>query len=111
MVYFQTQNPYLGMFWSALEYTSLAYFVAIRNILQTFGMLHGHLVYFVANLVYFVDILVYFWFVASRKIWQPWRHKSFRWSHLFALVETEAKLNVHESYRTTGVQFPICKMF
>jgi hypothetical protein len=48
------------MFWSALEYTSLAYFVAIRNILQTFGMLHGHLVYFVA-------ILVYFWFVASRK--------------------------------------------
>jgi hypothetical protein len=42
MVYFQTKDPYLGIFWKALEYTMLVYFVAIWNILQPFGVFHGH---------------------------------------------------------------------
>jgi hypothetical protein len=31
---FQTKNPYLGNFWTALETTTLVYFVVIWNILQ-----------------------------------------------------------------------------
>jgi hypothetical protein len=46
MVFFQTKNPFLGIFWRSLKYTMLANFVAIRNILQPFGTLHGHSVYY-----------------------------------------------------------------
>jgi hypothetical protein len=42
MVYFQTQNPNLGKFWSVLQSKMLVYFMAIRNIF------FGHLVYFMA---------------------------------------------------------------
>jgi hypothetical protein len=36
MVSFQTQNPNLGKFWSALDWKMLIYFMAIWNISQTF---------------------------------------------------------------------------
>jgi hypothetical protein len=48
MVYAQTQNPHLGKFWRALDWKMLIYFMAIFNILRTFGIfLHDHLVHFV----------------------------------------------------------------
>jgi hypothetical protein len=47
MVYFQTKNPNLGNFWTALDWKMLVYFIAIWNILWTFGILYGHLVHFV----------------------------------------------------------------
>jgi hypothetical protein len=37
MVCFQTKNPNLGKFWRALEWKILVYFMAIWNILQSFG--------------------------------------------------------------------------
>jgi hypothetical protein len=43
----------------------LVYFTVIPYILWSFGMFHGHLVYYI--LVYFLAI----WYVAPRKIWQP----------------------------------------
>jgi hypothetical protein len=48
MVYFQTKNPSLGNFWSALDWKMLVYFMAILNILQAFGILYDHLVHFVS---------------------------------------------------------------
>jgi cellulose synthase/poly-beta-1,6-N-acetylglucosamine synthase-like glycosyltransferase len=44
---FKIQNSYFGIFCRALEETMLVYFVAIWNLLQPFAMFHGHLVYFV----------------------------------------------------------------
>jgi hypothetical protein len=46
MVYFKTQNPNLGIFWRALEWKMLVCFITIWNILQPFGKIYGHLVYF-----------------------------------------------------------------
>jgi hypothetical protein len=54
MVYFQTQNPNLGKFWSSLDRKILIYFMAIYNILWTFGLFYDHLVHF-----------VYFWYIFS----------------------------------------------
>jgi hypothetical protein len=48
VVYFQTKNPNLGKFWTALEWKMLVYFTAIWYILWSFGIFHGHLVYFMA---------------------------------------------------------------
>jgi hypothetical protein len=45
MVYFHTNNPYLGKFWSALERELLVHFRTIWNILQQFCVFYGHLVY------------------------------------------------------------------
>jgi hypothetical protein len=80
MVYFQIPNPTLGKFWRALEWKLLVFFIVTRNILRTFGIFNGHLVYFraiwyilgpfgnvVVNLVYFPP----FWITVWRKIWQP----------------------------------------
>jgi hypothetical protein len=39
MLYFQTKNPYLGIFWRDLELKMLVYFVSICNILQPIGTL------------------------------------------------------------------------
>jgi hypothetical protein len=39
MVCFQTKNPNLGKFWSALEWKMLVYFMFIWNILRSFGHL------------------------------------------------------------------------
>jgi hypothetical protein len=47
MVYFQTENPNWGKFWSALDLKMLIYFMSISNILQTFGIFYDHLVHFV----------------------------------------------------------------
>jgi hypothetical protein len=47
MVSFQTKNPHLGTFWRALDWEMLIYFMAIWNILPTFGIFYAHLVYFV----------------------------------------------------------------
>jgi hypothetical protein len=54
MVCFQTKNPNLGKFWSALEWKMFLYFKSIWNILHTailfnlwpFGTVCGHLVLF-----------------------------------------------------------------
>jgi hypothetical protein len=37
----------LGKFWRALEWNMLIYFLAVWNILQTFGILYDHLIRFV----------------------------------------------------------------
>jgi hypothetical protein len=47
MVSFQTKNPNLGKFWSALDGKILIYFMAILNILRVFGIFYKHLVHFV----------------------------------------------------------------
>jgi hypothetical protein len=47
MVCFQTKNPNLGKFWRALEWKMSIYFIAIWNILRTFGKCYDHLVHFV----------------------------------------------------------------
>jgi hypothetical protein len=47
MFYFQTKKPILGEFWRSLDWKMLTYFVAIWNILRTFGIFYDHLVYFV----------------------------------------------------------------
>jgi hypothetical protein len=47
MVSFQAENPNLGKFWRALDEKMLIYFMAIWNILQTFGIFCDHLVHFV----------------------------------------------------------------
>jgi hypothetical protein len=46
MVSFQTKNPNLGKLWRALHWRMLIYFMALRNILQTFGIFYDHLVHF-----------------------------------------------------------------
>jgi hypothetical protein len=38
MVSFQTQNPNLDKFWMPLDWKMLIYFMAVGNILQTFGI-------------------------------------------------------------------------
>jgi hypothetical protein len=47
MDYFQTKNPNLGKFWRDLGWKILIYFMAIWNILRTFGIYYDHLVHFV----------------------------------------------------------------
>jgi hypothetical protein len=47
MVSLKTKNPNLGKFWRALDWKMLIYFLAIWNILQTFGICYDHLVHFV----------------------------------------------------------------
>jgi hypothetical protein len=59
MVYFQTQNPNLGKFWSVLQWKALVNFVAIWSILLSFGKFCSHLEYFV--------VIGYIWYVAPRK--------------------------------------------
>jgi hypothetical protein len=45
MVYFKTKNPNSGKFGWAFEWKILVYFMVIWNILQSFGIFYGHLVY------------------------------------------------------------------
>jgi hypothetical protein len=47
MVCFQSKNPNLGKFWSAIDWKMLIYFMAVWNILLRFGRFSGHLVHFV----------------------------------------------------------------
>jgi hypothetical protein len=46
MVSFQTKNSNLGKFWRALDGKMFIYFIAIWNILRTFGKFYEHLVDF-----------------------------------------------------------------
>jgi hypothetical protein len=46
MVCFQTKNSNLDKFGRALDWKMLIYFMAIWNILQTFGIFYRHLEYF-----------------------------------------------------------------
>jgi hypothetical protein len=46
MVFFQTKNPSLGKFWSALDWIMLKRFMASWNILRTSGVFYDHLVHF-----------------------------------------------------------------
>jgi hypothetical protein len=54
MVYFQTKNPNLGNFWSALDWNMLVYFTAVWSIFRIhiwytvwrFGTFCVHLVHF-----------------------------------------------------------------
>jgi hypothetical protein len=48
MVHFHNKNPYLGIFWRALEWKMLVYFMPIWNILRSFGIFYGHLKYITA---------------------------------------------------------------
>jgi hypothetical protein len=65
MVYFQTKNPNLGKFWSALERKMFVYLMTIWNNLWPFGIVCGHLVKFSL-----------FGLFGPRRIWQPWpRHR------------------------------------
>jgi hypothetical protein len=47
MVCFQTKNPNLSKFWKALDWKMLIYFMAIWNILRTYGIFYDHLAQFV----------------------------------------------------------------
>jgi hypothetical protein len=46
MVYFNTKNPSLVIFWRALEWYMLVYFMAIWYSLRQFGVFYSNLVYF-----------------------------------------------------------------
>jgi hypothetical protein len=59
MVYFQTKNPNLGKFLSALDWKVSIYFMAIWNIIQTFGKIYDHLAHFVF-IWYIFPVLVSF---------------------------------------------------
>jgi hypothetical protein len=48
MVSFQTKNPNLGTFLKTLDGKMFIYFMAIWNILRTFGKLYDHLVHFLS---------------------------------------------------------------
>jgi hypothetical protein len=68
MVCFQTQNPNLGSFWTALEWKMFLYFMITWNVLWPFGIHNlwqfgigcGHLAYF-----------SHFGMFGPGKIWQP----------------------------------------
>jgi hypothetical protein len=53
MVYFQTQNPYLGKFWKVLQWNMFVIFMAIWSIERSNGIFNGHLVRFCGHLVIF----------------------------------------------------------
>jgi hypothetical protein len=53
MVYFNTKNRNLGIFWRALEWQTLVYFMTTCNILWPFGIIYGRLVYFEGHVVLF----------------------------------------------------------
>jgi hypothetical protein len=44
---FKTKNPNLGKFWRALDWKKWIYFMAISNMLWTFGIFYAHLVHLV----------------------------------------------------------------
>jgi hypothetical protein len=74
MVCFQTKNPNLGQFWSALDWKIFIYFMAICNILWTFGIFYDHLAHF----AYFWYIFSGFGFMYLEKSGSPASDSSFR---------------------------------
>jgi hypothetical protein len=75
MVYFQTKDPNLGKFWRVWQWKMLVVFRAILSILQTNGIVYGHLVHFVVICYIFSCVGMY---VVPGKIWQPWWVAFFR---------------------------------
>jgi hypothetical protein len=70
MVSSQTKNPYLGIFWKALEWKTLINCLTIFNILKPFG--YGLLVH-IPSLWTFGCIFPFLVHMFEpRKIWQPW---------------------------------------
>jgi hypothetical protein len=69
MVRFQTKNPVLGKFWSALDWKMLIHFVTNWNILPRFGECYGHLVHFVS--IWYIFHVFGIMYIPG-KIWQPW---------------------------------------
>jgi hypothetical protein len=113
MVYFQTQNPYLGKFWKVLQwkmlvflkpfclfYGEMVYFMAIWYSLWSFGIFCGHLVYFFK-----------FWYVVARKIWQPWfETQNLEWMQVHMWKEASRVREVRRKVQT-GRKFPSRKNF
>jgi hypothetical protein len=62
-----TKNPNLGIFWRALEWKLLVFFMAIWFILQPFGIFCSFLVCF--EVIWYIFPILD---VLPRKIWQPW---------------------------------------
>jgi hypothetical protein len=75
-----TKNPNLDKFWSALDWKMLRYFMAICNILWTFGIFYDNLVHF----VFFWYIFSGFGFVYQEKSGNPAWHSE-------AVIRTLAK--------------------
>jgi hypothetical protein len=57
MIYFQTENPNLGKFWSMLQWKTLVNFIATWSKLRPIGLFYGHLIYFVV-IWYIFHVLV-----------------------------------------------------
>jgi hypothetical protein len=74
MVYVSTKNTNLVILWRPFERKMSVYFMAIWNILRTFGIFYGHLVYFMIiwNILCSFGRFLFIWYVVPRKIWQPW---------------------------------------
>jgi hypothetical protein len=68
MVYFQTRRRNLGKFCRVLQWKMLVFFVDIVPILRPYDIIYDRLVYFVA----IWNIFPPCWYIAQRKIWQPW---------------------------------------
>jgi hypothetical protein len=68
MVYFQTKNPNLDIFWRALECKMLVYFMTIWNILRPCDIIYGRLIYIVCEHRVYISRFGMF---GPRKIWQP----------------------------------------
>jgi hypothetical protein len=91
MVSFQTKNPNSGKYRRALDWKVLI-FMALWNILQTFGIFYDNLVHFVFichifsrfgsmyqekfGTIWYIlcsfGTLFHLWYHVPRKIWQPW---------------------------------------
>jgi hypothetical protein len=78
MVYFQTKNTKCGIFWKALEWEILVYFMHFWNFLSC--LLNCIAVWYI---LWSFGIFLPFWYVVPRKIWQPWYslHKHVAGSH------------------------------
>jgi hypothetical protein len=74
LVCFHTKNPNLCIFSLDLEWKMLVYFMAIWNILRPFSIFYGQIIYLrqFGNFMVIWYIFPPFWYIAPRKIWQPW---------------------------------------
>jgi hypothetical protein len=71
-----------GMF-----YCHLVYFTAIWYILLPFHIVCSRSVVFCGNVVYFSP----FWYVAPRKIWQPWSSTKNQWRKKSPILRKSVK--------------------
>jgi hypothetical protein len=78
-----SKNPNLGKFLRALDCKMFIYFMAIWNILRTFGIFYDHLVHFM--IIWY--IFPHFDMFRPRKIWQPCRRARL-WNSVFKQIES-----------------------